>query len=163
MSSLAAVLRRKRNLCVILGGAREALETEPYTNRILLDRRKGFIKLALEEGVEVVPVYTFGETNLFTQVPNRPGSLVRSIQDFLLPWTNLSAPLLTSGPMPKRTPMMTVMGRPISFPRMTDPSKDDVDKYHAMYKKALIELFDKHKKSFYTDEELKTAELNIVM
>ena len=43
----------------------QALHAAPGTNRVVLKRRKGFIKLALLTGAALVPAYVFGETSLF--------------------------------------------------------------------------------------------------
>lgn len=88
--SLAAVLQRQRSAAVVIGGAAEvgacsfqsrgnsnfltcdrdaqALDAHPGTNDIILDKRKGFIRLALVTGTPIVPVFVFGESDLFFQV-----------------------------------------------------------------------------------------------
>ncbi|KAF1331267.1 Diacylglycerol acyltransferase, partial [Globisporangium splendens] len=65
---LTAVLGRGRSVAVVLGGAAEALDAHPNTNDIILDKRKGIVRLALSSGTPLVPVFVFGESDLFYQV-----------------------------------------------------------------------------------------------
>ena len=51
-----------------LGGAAEALDSHPGKHMLTLKYRKGFARIALETGAQLVPVYSFGETELFEQV-----------------------------------------------------------------------------------------------
>lgn len=48
--------------------------------RQVLNKRKGFIKLALQTGAQLVPVLAFGETDLFEISQPTPGSLMHKIQ-----------------------------------------------------------------------------------
>ncbi|KAF0696972.1 hypothetical protein As57867_012257, partial [Aphanomyces stellatus] len=123
--SIRAIFDQQRSAVLVVGGSQEALEAHPNTNRLVLNKRKGFIKLALESGVKVVPVYHFGETNMFTQVANPRGSMLRSFQEFLLRRLTFSTPLLTSGVIPMSTPILTVIGAPLSFPKIASPSVED--------------------------------------
>ncbi|CAL8148791.1 unnamed protein product [Orchesella dallaii] len=66
---------------LIPGGAPEALDFNPDTYILQLKRRKGFIKVALQNGSPLVPVFSFGETEVYSQVSNPRGSLLRTIQD----------------------------------------------------------------------------------
>jgi len=55
----------------------------------------------------LVPVFTFGENELFRQFPNPKGSLLRRIQDVIL--NTLRVPLLTPTTfLPNRHPVTTV-------------------------------------------------------
>lgn len=51
-----------------VGGAEEALEAHPDSFKLCLERRRGFIRLALCTGCSLVPVYSFGETGTYSQV-----------------------------------------------------------------------------------------------
>ncbi|CAJ1342941.1 unnamed protein product [Effrenium voratum] len=53
------------SVMIVIGGARESLETAPGSNKLILGNRKGFVKLALQTGTSLVPVFSFGETDLF--------------------------------------------------------------------------------------------------
>mmetsp|Transcript_30013 Transcript_30013/g.94650 ORF Transcript_30013/g.94650 Transcript_30013/m.94650 type:complete len:236 (-) Transcript_30013:4-711(-) len=56
------------SLSVVPGGEREQLLAQRGpTERLVLRRRQGFIRLALTHGVPVVPVYCFGEAQLYRQ------------------------------------------------------------------------------------------------
>ncbi|GLD99280.1 hypothetical protein PINS_up007998 [Pythium insidiosum] len=66
--SLRAALQRQRSVAVVVGGAAEALHAHPGTNDIILHKRKGFVRLALVTGTPLVPVFMFGENDLFYQV-----------------------------------------------------------------------------------------------
>lgn len=50
------------------GGAEEALDAHPGSHILTLSKRKGFIKIAIETGAQLVPMYCFGENELFEQV-----------------------------------------------------------------------------------------------
>ncbi|PIO69463.1 diacylglycerol acyltransferase, partial [Teladorsagia circumcincta] len=63
-----------------LGGAEEALYARPGVHKLKLRTRKGFVKQALQHGASLVPVYTFGETDIYKQLDNPEGSLVRKFQ-----------------------------------------------------------------------------------
>lgn len=54
--------------CVVIyvGGIAELFMSSRDEERLFLSQRKGFIKLALTEGVDVIPVYLFGNTSVLT-------------------------------------------------------------------------------------------------
>ena len=64
---------------LIVGGALEALEGHTKEIRLVLNRRKGFIKLALRFGVDLVPTFSFGEQFIYTQADNSKGNEYRSV------------------------------------------------------------------------------------
>ena len=64
---------------MIVGGALEALESQTSEIRLVLNRRKGFVKLALRFGVDLVPTFSFGEQFIFTQADNTKGNGIANI------------------------------------------------------------------------------------
>lgn len=55
-------LSQKGNaLCLVVGGAEEAFYSTPGEYNILLERRKGFIRVALRSGASLVPTVLFNE------------------------------------------------------------------------------------------------------
>nr|XP_008514122.1 PREDICTED: 2-acylglycerol O-acyltransferase 2 isoform X5 [Equus przewalskii] len=117
--SIAHILNRKGGgnpAAIIIGGAQEALNARPGAYTLLLRKRKGFIKLALLHGAALVPMFSFGENDLFDQVENSPGSWLRWIQDKLQKTTSFSFPLFhgrgifqySFGFIPYRQPITTV-------------------------------------------------------
>lgn len=146
---------------LIVGGAAESLYCKPGTYRIILNRRKGFVKLALRNGAPMVPVFTFGETDLYDQLHNPEGSVVRKIQEFIRRVTTV-APVIpigrglfqySFGIVPRRRPVTTVVGKPVDVPKIPEPTKEDIEKYHQLFKDALIELFEENKAKYIDNAE----------
>ena len=52
-----------RGITIVVGGARESLDARPQSLRLVLKRRKGFVKLAIRTGADLVPVLAFGGTH----------------------------------------------------------------------------------------------------
>lgn len=52
------------SLTIVVGGAAESLSARPGTADLTLKRRMGFIKLAMRQGADLVPVFSFGENDV---------------------------------------------------------------------------------------------------
>lgn len=154
--SAAHILSRKDGgnlLGVIVGGAQEALNARPGAYKLLLRNRKGFVRLALMHGADLVPIFSFGENDLYDQVENSPGSWLRLIQNRLQKIMGISLPLFHGrgifqynfGLLPYRRPITTVVGKPIRVQKIQNPSQEEVDRLHQHYIKELCDLFEAHK------------------
>jgi len=134
---------------LVPGGARESLNGDKDRIRLVLNNRKGFIKMALETGVSLVPTFSFGEMCVYDLYPNPPGSWVRRLQDFVLSKTTV--PLFffmgrgvfqySMGIVPFRHPIHVVVGAPIPVSKSSSPTTEEVESLHAVYVKALKDLY----------------------
>uniref|UniRef100_A0A4W2CYN9 Acyltransferase n=1 Tax=Bos indicus x Bos taurus TaxID=30522 RepID=A0A4W2CYN9_BOBOX len=134
-------------LAIVVGGVQEALDARPGGYKLVLRNRKGFIRLALMHGADLVPIFSFGENDIYDQVENSPGTWLRWFQDGLQRVTRGSILLVygSFGLMPYRRPITTV-GEPRPGLRKTPhPSQEEVDRLHQHYMTELENLFEAHK------------------
>nr|XP_023418311.1 2-acylglycerol O-acyltransferase 1 [Cavia porcellus] len=154
--SLSYVLSKKGggNISVImLGGAKESLDTHPGNFTLFIRQRKGFVTMALTHGAYLVPVFSFGENDVYKQIQNPEGSWVRTVQNRLQKIMSIALPLFygrgifqgTFGLMPYRKPVHTVVGRPIPVQRTPHPTQQQVEELHQTYMEELRKLFEEHK------------------
>eukprot|EP00069_Balaena_mysticetus_P011283 bmy_01310T0 len=142
--SAAHILNRKGGgslLAIIVGGAQEALNARPGAYRLLLRNRKGFVRLALMHGAALVPIFSFGENDLFDQVDNCPGSWLRRTQNRLQKIMRVSLPLFHG----RGVFQYSFVGTPIEVQKTPRPSQEEVDSLHQRYMKELSNLFEAHK------------------
>ncbi|KAJ8412547.1 hypothetical protein AAFF_G00128830 [Aldrovandia affinis] len=153
---------RGGNVVVIaVGGAPEALDARPGAYTLLLANKKGFVKLAMEHGASLVPVFSFGENEVFNQVDNSRGTWLRWIQERLQRMMGISLPLFHArgvfqysfGVMPFRKPIHTVVGKPIVVEKNEKPSDEELDALHEHYMDELSKLFEEHKSKYGVPEE----------
>ncbi|KAJ1120170.1 hypothetical protein NDU88_008345 [Pleurodeles waltl] len=139
---------------IVVGGAAESLDCRPGKHRVTLKERKGFVKLALRHGADLVPLYSFGENDAYKQIIFEEESWGRWVQKKFqkhvgfAPCIFHGCGLFSSsswGLVPYANPITTVVGEPITVPKMECPTEKDVDLYHSMYLNSLIKLFDKYK------------------
>ena len=130
------------------GGFEEATIHSQQQDRVFIQKRTGFIKLCLQHGYHVRPVYTFGEKQTFW---NAQGfwklRLALNGLGFpaILVWGQPLCPIL-----PKRNlDMVVVVGKPLVLPHISNPSREVVQEWHAKYVQALQALFEKHKEMAY--------------
>ncbi|KAB0349756.1 hypothetical protein FD754_014613 [Muntiacus muntjak] len=154
--SAAHILSGKRGgnlLSIVVGGVKEALNARPGAYKLVLRNRKGFIRLALMHGAALVPIFSFGEDDIYYRVENSPGSWLRWFQDQLYKTTSGLIPLFYDrgvfqynfSLMPYRRPITTVVGKPIEVQKTLHPSQEEVDRLHQSYMKELENLFKAHK------------------
>ena len=159
---------------LVVGGAQEALQGDDTTIELTLKNRKGFVKLALETGVDLVPSFGFGEQHIFRMINSPEGSKMRRFQEWVKRKLTFSPVIFTGrgifqylyvikhylchrkllfsiefifdsyGLLPYRRPINVVVGQPIEVTQVKNPSQEDIDELHAKYIVALKKLYDEH-------------------
>ncbi|XP_076175191.1 2-acylglycerol O-acyltransferase 2-A [Ptiloglossa arizonensis] len=156
-----------RATVLIVGGASESLECKPGTYRILVKRRKGFVKIALKHGTPLVPVFSFGETDIYDQVYGPEGSFLRRAQHYIRKKVGIAPILLLGrgffqysfGIIAHRKPITVVVGSPLELPKIPDPTAEQINEYHEKFIKHLVELFENHKHKYVENADSVTLEL----
>lgn len=154
-SSIRHVLNRGPGSAVVIvpGGAAESLDARPGCCDLTLQRRNGFFRIALQHGAKLVPVYAFGENELY-EVPAI--SRFRLLQEWMMRWFGYTVPIYMGAgcastaaqatplnPVPRRHPVITIVGDPISCERIEHPSQQQVDDLKARYIDQLKKIFDR--------------------
>ncbi|XP_044258761.1 2-acylglycerol O-acyltransferase 1-like isoform X2 [Tribolium madens] len=145
------------------GGAREAYNSKPGLNKFIVLKRKGFVNVALQNGVPLVPVITFRECDVYKQIE---GPRIRQFQEFVRKKFGF-VPLLfygwglfqnTFGLVPRQVPLATV-GTPIEVDKVENPSQKQVDDLHKKFIEELKKLFEEYKYKFLDNPEQTFLEL----
>ena len=82
-----------RAITIVIGGARESLDAKPYTLRLVLKRRKGFVKLAIQNGADLVPTLAFGENDIYDQLDTNEHPYVHRAQMLVKKFMGFTVPL----------------------------------------------------------------------
>ncbi|KPI90035.1 hypothetical protein ABL78_0895 [Leptomonas seymouri] len=142
-----------QSVMLVVGGAEESLMAKPNANDLLLHKRKGFIKIALQEGTPLVPVYGFGENNVYNVADLASEPEVQHLLGLLKRYLGFAIPLVKGrgffnfsyGILPHRRPIVVVVGEPIEVPRIAKPTAQDLDEWQAKYIEGLQKLYDEHR------------------
>ncbi|KAI8964386.1 DAGAT-domain-containing protein [Daldinia sp. FL1419] len=150
-----------RAVTIVIGGARESLEAQPGQMRLILKERKGFVRIAVRTGADLVPVLAFGENNLYDQLHPKEHPLVHKLQMFILKVWKFTLPFLHGrgifnydvGLMPYRRPLNIVVGAPIKVTQSAVVDQAEVDRLHDRYIAELEKLWDRYKDEFAPDRK----------
>ncbi|KAI9899573.1 hypothetical protein N3K66_006034 [Trichothecium roseum] len=147
-----------RAVTIVIGGARESLEARPGTLRLILQGRKGFIKMALRTGADIVPVLAFGENDIYDQLSPQQYPWIHKLQMLILKVFKFTVPALHGrgvlnydvGLMPYRRPVNIVIGKPIEIDQShgDQPGQEEIDRLHELYVQELERLWDTYKDRF---------------
>lgn len=153
--NLRKILKRpgiEGTVVIYVGGIAELFKTSRDEERLHLSQRKGFIKLALREGVDIAPVYLFGNTSVLSALRNKHlERLSRKLQVSLtFFWGKYGLPI------PRDDKLVYVIGKAISIPKIAEPTQEDIDKYHGIYCQEIQRIFEqyKHKLPLYKNKTL---------
>ena len=115
-----------RAVIVVVGGAAESLMSHEGAIDLVLQTRVGFVREALMANASLVPVIAFGETDLYhtPAQTSENNSWLSRFQDFVKKHAGLGVPVFSGrnvylrnvGFMPKRKPVVVVVGAPIAPP-----------------------------------------------
>lgn len=139
---LAARASRVRGSFVLyVGGMAELFASSSKREAVFLRGRKGFIKLALRSGADVVPVYLFGNTTVLSAL--KWGPLARLSRKLQVSITFFWGRWLL--PLPRPVKLIYVRGKPLGMSKIESPTDAEVDYWHEKYCKQLVKLFDNYK------------------
>lgn len=137
------VLHAGKSILVYPGGEREQILTTKGRHILYLANRKGFVKLALETKSPLVPIYAFGDTDLYVHY-----TVGLRFRQWLVERFGVALPLISGscGLLPFKRPVTLVVGRPLEPPVVDGVlTQADVDAFHARYLTAIRALFEAHK------------------
>lgn len=142
-ASISTAIKNGDSVCLFPGGIGEMMRTEDSKERIILASRKGFVRIALEHNIPIVPVYVFGQSILWkhVQLPSFVERLSRWLKaSIILPYGRFG--LL----IPKKLPLLYAIGAPIQATlREGMPFEENVDATHTAVVSAVRELYDFYK------------------
>lgn len=151
------VLDSGENLFVIPGGIREMYECEKGVLRLKLKERTGVFRLALESGISIIPVLSYGENELYSLLDF---PFLRKIQNWLEKF-DLILPIPSFTSIQKwysvlqgsfKNPILTVVGDAIEVEKKTNISSEDIENLKQKYMDMLQELYSKTKPSYYSEK-----------
>eukprot|EP00903_Cladosiphon_okamuranus_P009334 g8902.t1 len=170
-------LSRGHSLFIVPGGEHEQILGEYGKEVLYLKKRMGFVKLALRNGIPLVPAYVFGANDTF-----KTSTILRRTRLALVKNLRVAFPLFWGRfglPIPREVPTRVVFGAPLTFAlgdgdgdgdgdgappsddakggagRLREVTDEELKKAHGEYVSALRRLFDDNKARFgYADREL---------
>jgi len=155
---------RGRAIGIVIGGAEEALDAHPGRHRINLLHRRGFLRYALKYGADLVPMYSFGENECYSQtIDNTLGTRLRQVQTAIKRRFGFCPPLIQGcgifqtsfGLLPRTRAIHSVMGSPIRVEAtLFEPLPEQIEDLHSKYCSALHALFEKHKADYGVPEDV---------
>lgn len=143
-------------ITIVVGGAAEALFARPGTADLTLRRRLGFIKVAIQHGADLVPVFSFGENDIYEQMPNEKGTTLYALQKKFQSAFGFTLPLFHGrgllnynvGLMPYRRPIVAVVGRPIRVEKCDKPHIEEIMRVQQLYIDELTRIWNTYKDDF---------------
>ncbi|KAE9393994.1 DAGAT-domain-containing protein [Gymnopus androsaceus JB14] len=154
-------------ITIVVGGAAESLSAHPGTADLTLRKRLGFIKVAIQHGADLVPVFSFGENDIYEQMPNRPGTTIYTLQKKFQAVFGFTLPLFHGrgllnyniGLMPYRRQIVAVIGNPVHVEKCDKPDIQEVMRVQKMYIEELTRIWNTYKDQF---AKARTRELSII-
>eukprot|EP00916_Digyalum_oweni_P018202 GHVL01030565.1.p1 GENE.GHVL01030565.1~~GHVL01030565.1.p1 ORF type:complete len:212 (+),score=32.29 GHVL01030565.1:400-1035(+) len=150
--SIASHLNKGSNVFLYQGGIAELFLSNSEKEQIYWKNRKGGVKLAMECGADLLPVYIFGNTIMLSM---SAGGLLAKISTLMR--VSLTVFWGRWGlPVPRRVKVHFVVGNRIKLPHVKTPTPQQVDEYHAKLIEAIANLYKKyqHKNINYRDKPL---------
>ncbi len=130
-----------RSIVIYTGGIAELFKCS--TNCETLVARKGFIKVALREGMDIVPIYFFGNTSVLSIPKNKLFEKISRKMQMSLTW--FYGPYFL--PVPRPSKLLYVRGKPIVLPKLQEHELTDdvVQKYYSMFLDEVTRIFNQYK------------------
>ncbi|KXN66471.1 diacylglycerol acyltransferase [Conidiobolus coronatus NRRL 28638] len=169
--SIKKTLAKEGNSVVLnVGGGAEMIFSVPGTAKLIIKNRYGFIKIALETGSDLVPVYAFGENSTYNQSPVDQTSSNFWLKREFYKKTNFFLPMIsgrgifpnTKGAFPLNVPIRIVVGKPINVEKVERPTEEQIHEFYDKYCSELEALYNEYKDEFWYDKNSQPPKLELL-
>ncbi|KAJ1452744.1 diacylglycerol acyltransferase, partial [Pelagophyceae sp. CCMP2097] len=158
-ATFETLLRSGCNVVVYPGGLDEA-NSITDGSIVTLRLRKGFVRLAVGHGVDILPMFVFGELETLSAVRPLPEVVSKWLQkNFRISTTLFIGRFWLF--VPRRVPFDLVVGKPITVTQRDAGAAFDVEleKVYLAYKAEMVLLFEENKQKFgYANRKLVLVE-----
>mmetsp|Transcript_15631 Transcript_15631/g.33239 ORF Transcript_15631/g.33239 Transcript_15631/m.33239 type:complete len:315 (-) Transcript_15631:111-1055(-) len=147
--SLDSILSQGGSIALQPGGVKEQAATRHDQEQAFFPAKLGFIRMAIKYGLPLMPLYIFGENQLYRRVGGFDWltKIIRKMTGMTLPIVRARFGLPMAGLMPLRTAIHIRWGNAIDvgLPE-AEPSEERIQEVFARYKAELQRLFDANAK-----------------
>ncbi len=129
---------KTKSLMIYPGGMREMFACSHKKDVIIIKKRKGLFKLALKNGVSLLPIYTFGITSLYER------SGVKITMPFFFKNEKDSISWYYGkyySPFPMRKKLITVVGKPLKVNKKDIVTPEDIEELRNKYITEIKKLY----------------------
>lgn len=148
--------QHKLNLVLYPGGSAEIFETDGESSDTIIIARKGFIRLALQSGCDLVPTFVFGEKHAYHKL-NLPEKFKKFMMETLrTPLIIFWGKFFTWLPLQHDNFFLSVVyGKPIRIEKaITEPTNQEVDALYEKFYGDIQALYEKYKDRYgYSEKE----------
>ena len=153
-SRLVEVMQTNQNVALVPGGVAEMLSCIPHDPTINVSvKHKGFIRLALQQGYDLVPTVFFHSSDQY----NNPGRILQ-LWTYRKTGIPVGIPIYCNWlflPFSNRTPIKVALGKRIVVEKRVAPTEDEVNELHYKFYAEVFRVWDKYADEFsYGDREL---------
>ena len=141
-SLLENIKKTDKNIMLVPGGIKEMLYNN-NENICLNTKNKGFIKIAINEGLDLIPIFCFGENDLYINI-------TKSIEKFTYKYFKILIPsiLVNKKYLPtseKEVKLTYIIGKPIQVNKNINASQEEINKLHTLYYNSIMDIYNKYK------------------
>ena len=125
---------------IVVGGVAEIAYCTPEKEILYLKKHRGFIKLAIQEGMHILPAFHHNNSLVLQRLIDRWGIMKRLMRGA----GAALVPIFGSYglPLPRRLPITMVIGEPVLTKQNPNPSQEEIDAVHDAYVKKITQLFE---------------------